>query len=122
MSRLIRSSYVSRRVVTRAWPSFTNTIYVVAGDVYSCGSNAGRSGWTWYTGAAAWMYTVYLEDILGIKLQGGKLSFEPCLPPGWDKVSVELYHGESLYKIELFNPEGRGTGAGFWLQCPCPPD
>lgn len=85
--------------------------YVVAGDVYSCGSNAGRSGWTWYTGAAAWMYTVYLEDILGIKLQGGKLGFEPCLPPGWDKVSVELLHGESLYKIELFNPEGRGTGA-----------
>ena len=84
--------------------------YVVAGDVYSCGDNAGRSGWTWYTGAAAWMYAVFLEDILGVKLQGDRLNFEPCLPPEWDKVTIELLYGQSSYRIELFNPEGRSTG------------
>lgn len=84
--------------------------YVVAGDVYSCGDNAGRSGWTWYTGAAAWMYAVFLEDILGVKLQGDRLNFEPCLPPEWDKVTIELSYGQSSYRIELFNPEGRSTG------------
>lgn len=84
--------------------------YVAAGDVYSCGANTGRSGWTWYTGAAAWMYAVYLEDILGFKLHGDRLAFEPCLPPGWDKVSMEFLYGESVYKIDLFNPEGRDKG------------
>ena len=30
--------------------------YVVAADVYSVAPHVGRGGWTWYTGAAGWMY------------------------------------------------------------------
>ena len=39
--------------------------YVVAADVYSLESQMGRGGWTWYTGSAAWMYRVWLEEVLG---------------------------------------------------------
>jgi cyclic beta-1,2-glucan synthetase len=48
--------------------------YVVAADVYSHPMHAGRGGWTWYTGSAAWMYRAALEAILGIRRRGQALS------------------------------------------------
>ncbi|HSD65789.1 MAG TPA: carbohydrate-binding protein, partial [Vicinamibacteria bacterium] len=39
--------------------------YVLAGDVFAHPAHAGRAGWTWYTGAAGWMYRAGLESILG---------------------------------------------------------
>ncbi|MEG2118439.1 MAG: hypothetical protein RRY76_04460, partial [Clostridia bacterium] len=44
--------------------------YVVAADIYS-GAHAGRGGWSWYTGSAAWYYKIMLEQILGIDLYNG---------------------------------------------------
>src|SRR4029077_1623679 len=41
--------------------------YVLAGDVYSVSPFVGRGGWTWYTGAAAWMWRVGVEAILGLR-------------------------------------------------------
>src|SRR6185369_6084719 len=35
--------------------------YVMAGDVYSESPHTGRGGWTWYTGAAGWMYRAGVE-------------------------------------------------------------
>jgi cyclic beta-1,2-glucan synthetase len=35
--------------------------YVVAGDVCAHPAHAGRSGWSWYTGSAGWMYRAGLE-------------------------------------------------------------
>src|SRR6185312_8010402 len=35
--------------------------YVSCADVYSVGALAGRGGWTWYTGSAAWLYRAGLE-------------------------------------------------------------
>src|SRR5690606_31766338 len=32
--------------------------YVIAADVYAVSPHAGRGGWTWYTGAAGWLYRV----------------------------------------------------------------
>ena len=65
--------------------------YVVAADVYSQEPHAGRGGWTWYTGSAAWMYRVALEGLLGVTLRGGDtLHIEPCIPPTWDGFEVTL--------------------------------
>ncbi len=52
--------------------------YVVAGDVYSEGRIAGRAGWSWYTGAAGWMYQAAVNYILGISKRDGKLHVSPC--------------------------------------------
>ena len=41
--------------------------YVVAGDVYARAPHAGRGGWSWYTGSAAWMYRAGLESMLGLR-------------------------------------------------------
>jgi cellobiose phosphorylase len=58
--------------------------YVVAADVYAFAPHTGRGGWTWYTGAAGWMYRLIVEYLLGLKREGDKLFFAPCLPADWD--------------------------------------
>ena len=45
----------------------------MAADVYSVAPHIGRGGWTWYTGAAGWMYRAGLEWILGFQLHGDRL-------------------------------------------------
>ena len=50
-----------------------------SGDIYSVGQNRGRGGWSWYTGAAAWLYRCGLEALLGLKRQGDRMSIDPML-------------------------------------------
>jgi len=52
--------------------------YVVAGDVYATPPHAGRGGWSWYTGSAAWMYRAGLESMLGLRRRGTTFSIDPC--------------------------------------------
>ena len=72
--------------------------YAVAGDVYS-EKNIGRGGWTWYTGAAGWLYKVCLEDMLGIRRRGKQLEISPTVP--FESYTVEYRYGESLYILHL---------------------
>jgi cyclic beta-1,2-glucan synthetase len=84
--------------------------YVVAADVYSVAPHVGRGGWTWYTGAAGWMYRAALESVLGVCLQGTKLRLTPCLPPDWPRVDIVLRHLSSRYEIVIENPQHVSRG------------
>ncbi|WP_373289698.1 GH36-type glycosyl hydrolase domain-containing protein, partial [Polymorphobacter multimanifer] len=75
--------------------------YVVAADVYSVDRNAGRGGWTWYTGAAGWMYRAGIEHVLGLRRAGDTMHFAPCLPDDWPGLTVTLRLGEAEYRIEV---------------------
>lgn len=77
--------------------------YVVAADVYSVKNQVGRGGWTWYTGSAGWMYRVWLEDVLGFKLRGDRLSIEPAIPEEWPGYVVTFRYGQTEYRIEVQN-------------------
>jgi cellobiose phosphorylase len=77
--------------------------YVVAADIYSLESQMGRGGWTWYTGSAAWMYRVWLEEVLGFKLRGDRLSIEPVLPENWPGYVLTFRYGRTEYRIEVEN-------------------
>ncbi len=68
--------------------------YVMAGDVYSQPPHTGRGGWSWYTGAAAWMHRAAIESIFGLKLRAGSLSFTPCLPSHWPRAELTLHRDE----------------------------
>ena len=57
--------------------------YVVAADVSSAPGRVGRSGWTWYTGSAAWMYRVWIEEVLGLRIHGNQLSVDPVVSDAW---------------------------------------
>lgn len=84
--------------------------YVVAADVYSAPPHVGRGGWTWYTGAAGWLFRVCCENILGLKRRGNVLTVEPCIPGKWQEYTLEYRFGESLYVIRVLNPQGISRG------------
>ncbi len=87
--------------------------YVMAADVYSVPPYVGRGGWTWYTGAAGWMYQAGLEWILGIQRRGTRLYIKPCIPEEWSGYSVNYWYGQTNYEIRVENPERKQTGGLF---------
>jgi cyclic beta-1,2-glucan synthetase len=73
--------------------------YVVAADVYSKAPHVGRAGWTWYTGAAGWMYQLLIEQLLGLVREGDTLRLKPLLHPDWDAVHVDYRYHSTHYGI-----------------------
>jgi cellobiose phosphorylase len=84
--------------------------YVVCADVYGAPPHTGRGGWTWYTGSASWLYRVAIETILGFRLRGGTLRFEPCVPPRWPGFELSYRHRSATYRILVDNSTGKGRG------------
>jgi cellobiose phosphorylase len=77
--------------------------YVIAADVYGTEPHVGRGGWTWYTGSAAWMYRVFLESLLGVRMEEGTiLVVRPRLPAAWSEARIDwtLPDG-TVYRITL---------------------
>jgi cyclic beta-1,2-glucan synthetase len=85
--------------------------YVVAADVYRLPGRIGKGGWSWYTGSAAWMYRVWVEEILGLHVRGETMWITPVIPGWWDGYQMSYRHGEAVYEIQVENPEHceRGT-------------
>jgi len=79
--------------------------YVVAADVYALAPNAGRGGWTWYTGSAGCMYRLIVESLLGLKLEADKLLLAPCLPAEWRSLKIDYRYRETAYHITLFQTQ-----------------
>jgi len=84
--------------------------YVIAADVYAIPPNTGRGGWTWYTGAAGWMYRIGIEHILGLKKRGNTLVIDPCIPSGWTSYTIRYKYGNTEYEIRVSNPNRVNTG------------
>ncbi len=84
--------------------------YAVAADIYAAPAPAARGGWSWYTGAAGWLYRAGLEAILGIRIEGQELVIQPCIPRGWRRYDVQIRHGNTRYDIAVTNPFGATAG------------
>jgi len=84
--------------------------YVLAGDVCAHPAHAGRGGWSWYTGAAGWMYRAGLESILGLRRRGATFEIDPCIPSSWPEYSIVWKFGRSRYEIAVSNPQRRCRG------------
>ena len=82
-------------------PRYKVEPYVIAADVYALSPHTGRGGWTWYTGSAGWMYRLIVESLLGLRLEGDKLSFAPCLPADWKEFKVHYRYRETVYHITV---------------------
>jgi cyclic beta-1,2-glucan synthetase len=80
--------------------------YVMAGDVYAEAPHTGRGGWTWYTGAAGWMYRAGIEWILGFRLRGTTLFMDPCIPRAWPEFNLSFRYHSSRYEVKVLNPKG----------------
>ncbi|MEG1315993.1 MAG: hypothetical protein RSC86_01300, partial [Oscillospiraceae bacterium] len=76
--------------------------YIIAADVSSCPDCAGRAGWSFYTGSAAWLFRVITEDLLGLHLQDGKLKITPKLPSDWPSCEIRIKNrNASLRTIKI---------------------
>ena len=84
--------------------------YVVSADVYAVSPHAGRGGWSWYTGAAGWLYSVGVESILGIRKRGNMLHFDPCIPEGWKEYRTRYRFCSTTYDIRVENLQGVSKG------------
>jgi cellobiose phosphorylase len=79
--------------------------FVTAGDVYDLSGQEGRGGWSWYTGSAAWMYRIWLEEILGFKLLGDRFYIDCCIPKEWDQYRIKYRYKNTIYDISVQNPQ-----------------
>lgn len=84
--------------------------YVVSADVYRLPGREGCGGWSWYTGSAALMYRAWVEEVLGLKVQGDRMQVNPVIPGRWKGFDLRYRHGEAIYEIHVENPEGCERG------------
>ncbi|MCC6988236.1 MAG: carbohydrate-binding protein, partial [Acidobacteria bacterium] len=84
--------------------------YVVAGDVYARTPHAGRAGWSWYTGSAAWLYRTGIESMLGLRRRGATFSIDPCIPSSWPGYDITWTVGRTVYQIAVTNPDRHCRG------------
>jgi len=80
--------------------------YAVAADIYAESPHARRGGWTWYTGAAGWLYRAGTEFILGLRVEDNILHLKPCLPPEWRNAKIHYRYRTSMYHITIKSPLG----------------
>jgi cyclic beta-1,2-glucan synthetase len=89
--------------------------YVVAADVYRLPGRVGQGGWSWYTGSAAWMYRAWIEEVLGLQIRGNGMRIDPVIPRAWTGFTLRYRHGETIYAIEVENPDGCERGIS-WVE------
>ncbi len=100
-----------RRTATKAGVElYRNEPYAVSADIAAVAPHRGRGGWSWYTGAAAWMHRLGVEAILGVKLREGKIQLNPCLPKTWGSVTIELNRPDGALSIQINDPDHLGCG------------
>ncbi|MBY0503752.1 MAG: cyclic beta 1-2 glucan synthetase [Bryobacteraceae bacterium] len=75
--------------------------YVIAADIYTAAGLVGRGGWSWYTGSAAWLYRVWIEEVLGFRVRGDSFSVEPCVPATWTTYSLTYRRPGVSYRISV---------------------
>ncbi|MBA3957039.1 MAG: protein ndvB [Parachlamydiaceae bacterium] len=84
--------------------------YVIVADIYDLAGQQGRGGWSWYTGSAGWMYRIWLEEVLGIKVSANELRIESCLPKEWNEVKVKYNYQTSTYHVVIRREDERSEG------------
>ncbi|KIH76678.1 NdvB [Geoalkalibacter ferrihydriticus DSM 17813] len=77
--------------------------YVMCADIYAVPPHTGRGGWTWYTGAAGWMYQLTVETLLGLHLEVDQLRIAPCIPVHWPAYKVRYRYRETMYHLTIRN-------------------
>ncbi|MBO4278171.1 MAG: hypothetical protein J5925_07230, partial [Clostridia bacterium] len=86
--------------------------YAAAGDVYA-GKYAGRGGWSFYTGAAAWYCKTAAEELFGIKLRGRTLEVTPAVP-----FSAQLRFGDCEIDLRCGGDRGEAELDGRKVSMP----
>lgn len=101
---------LQRGVNLAASDTYKGEPYVVAADIYGIAPHTGRSGWTWYTGSAGWMYRLMIESLLGLHREGAHLRIAPLWREQAQSCQVQYRHGHSRLLLDIrFDPTALGT-------------
>lgn len=79
--------------------------YVMSADIYAAQPHTSRGGWTWYTGAAGWMYRLTVETLLGLRLETDRLLLAPRIPAHWNSYKIHYRYRETFYHITVARVE-----------------
>jgi cyclic beta-1,2-glucan synthetase len=90
--------------------------YVTCGDIYGVGALAGRGGWSWYTGSAAWLYRFAIRKLLGLQRMGNRLFLRPCLTNAWPAFKATLRYQDAEYDLRVHAPADIQRDQLFMLQ------
>jgi cyclic beta-1,2-glucan synthetase len=82
--------------------------YVVAADIYAAPGHLRQAGWTWYTGSAAWMYRIWIEEVLGLQVRGDRFTVNPAIPAEWPGFEMTYRRGDAVYEIAVRRRDGAG--------------
>jgi cellobiose phosphorylase len=85
--------------------------YVMSADIYGTAPHTGRGGWTWYTGAAGWMYQLTVETLLGLQLEVDHLCIKPCIPAHWQSYKIHYRYRKTVYHITIMRIKDIGEHA-----------
>lgn len=84
---------------------YKNEPFYLSADVYTANGMVGRGGWSLYTGSAGWFYSTVIEDMLGVRLSGGCIKKEPCLPDELKgsraDIKIGLNYGGGAYNPQV---------------------
>jgi len=81
--------------------------YIMTADILSTGaSNTGRGGWSWYTGAAGWMYQGLIKNFLGITKEDNSLIIDPSIPASFGDYTLWYTYGSTIYEINVMVKSG----------------
>ena len=70
-------------------------------------------GWSWYTGAAGWMYRAGFEAVLGFQRRAQGFRITSCVPQSWPSYEVRYRAGEKVLELLFLrdgNMQNRWTG------------
>ena len=89
------SRALSRRTLRRSPPMFL-----------TAPGQGGQAGWTWYTGSAAWMYRIWIEEVLGFQLRGDTVTISPAIPGDWEDFEIKYRYRSTLYEFSIRRETG----------------
>ena len=75
--------------------------YVMCADIYGAPPHTGRGGWTWYTGAAGWMYRLTVETFWACIWKWTICASRPCIPAHWESYKIHYRYRETVYHITV---------------------
>src|SRR5260370_6323894 len=47
------------------------------------------------------MYRIWIEEVLGFRLRGGRLTIAPVIPDEWPGFEITFRHGSATYEISV---------------------
>lgn len=64
-------------------------------------NNKFQMEFTWITGSVAWWYNLLYKEMIGIRPSYSGLAIKPCLPAGWDEVTVKRVFRGKQFNISI---------------------